>query len=142
MNVKLELSFESLEELREFLDARTGCKCQAAPMPAQQPVAISEPVAIMPPPQAAPAPLPAEPAPLPTPPAPTAEAVPSPGVSTAAHTYKLDDIARAGASLVGLGKQAELGVLLQRFGIASLPELPVDKYGEMALALREMGARI
>lgn len=165
MMVKLEMGFESMEELRKYLDAAVPHRdcCCAKPVPDPMPVDLEpkavpqmvqpappmvQPPAPVPtnevepvtPPQMVTAPPPVEPAPMPTPQEVTPPSAPT--VSTAAHEYKLEDIARAGASLVDIGKQAELPGLLARFGVASLPELTPDKFGEMATALREMGARI
>lgn len=85
---------------------------------------------------------PAAPAPTTAPQDNTPVSAPSPAVSSAAHSYKLDDLARAGAELVELGKQAELPGVLEQFGIRSLPELPQERYGEFATVLRGMGAKI
>lgn len=79
---------------------------------------------------------PAVPAASQTPPAQNA-AVPT---STAGYTR--DDLAKAAITLMDSGRQAELQQLLQGFGVASLPELPAERYGEFATALRTMGAPI
>lgn len=145
MTVKLEMGFENLEELRAFLEVRTGvCKCaepelkqtQAEPVAEEAPKA-EEPVT--PPPQETPG-VPA--GPVPTTPPQESTTVSAPTVSTAAPSYTLDDLARAGTELVDAGRQAELPGLLGRFGVTSLPDLPQDRYAEFAAALREMGARI
>ncbi len=143
MTVKLEMGFENLEELRAFLEVRTGsCKC-AEPEPTQVSAVVEEvPKAeapVTPPPQETPG-VPAGPVPT-TPPQESTPAS-APTVSTAAPSYTLDDLARAGTELVDAGRQAELPGLLGRFGVTSLPDLPQDRYAEFAAALREMGARI
>ena len=164
MKVKLELEFGDLTELKTFLDSKVEktCSCQtlAPSMPVSGAVvsgtgtvevldAQAESVTVFPPQEEAivasttesveSAPITAEP-PTQDTVTPTVES--SPAVPTAANSYTLDDLARAGSELVDLGKQAELPGLLQRFNITSLPELPQEKYGEFATAMRELGARI
>lgn len=63
-------------------------------------------------------------------------------VPTASAEYTLDDLARAGMTLMDLGKQDELQKLLQTFGVPALPALPKEQYGAFATALRGLGARI
>lgn len=145
MTVKLEMGFENLDELRAFLEVRTGtCKCAA---PVEQTIVSPEPVQetpkaevpVTPPPQETPGePVTAVPTTTPQ----ESTTVSAPTVSTAAPSYTLDDLARAGTELVDAGRQTELPGLLQRFDVSSLPDLPQEKYAEFAAALREMGARI
>lgn len=66
---------------------------------------------------------------------------PAPVPSTA-PSYKMDDLARAAASVVDAGKQPELMQILASFGVVSLPEIPADQYGAVATALRGLGAQI
>ena len=82
-----------------------------------------------------------------TPAAPVQQASPAPQnvaptVPTAAVEYTLDDLARAGMTLVDSGRQGDLLQLLARFGVSALPALPKAQYGAFATALREMGAQI
>lgn len=63
-------------------------------------------------------------------------------VATAQTTYTLDDLARAGMTLMDSGRQGELQQLLTKFGVEALPALPKGQYGAFATALREMGAQI
>ncbi len=72
----------------------------------------------------------------------TAEPKPVQQVPTTAPAYTLDDLAKASTSIMDAGRMAELQSLVQSFGIASLVELPKDKYGAFALKLRELGAAI
>lgn len=67
--------------------------------------------------------------------------VPAP-VQTSAPTYTLDDLCLAAGPLMDAGRQQELMDLVARFGIVSLPELPPERFGEFATALRAMGAQI
>ena len=59
-----------------------------------------------------------------------------------APTYTLDQLAQAAAVLRDAGKLPQLQGLLQQFGIQSMLQLPPERYGEFATALRAMGAKI
>lgn len=63
-------------------------------------------------------------------------------VPTQEHTYTADELAKAGVSLMDMGKQTELINALRGFGVGSLPELQPHQYGEFAMKLRELGAQI
>lgn len=162
MKVKLEMEFENLGELKTYLDSTVQQGVSVTPMnestvaspatsgstevldqvieaPATPPLKVEQVEVTY---VEAPAPSPVEPVPTTTPTEPTPEPVPTQEVSTAAVSYTLDDLAKAGSELLEQGKQKELPGLLQRFGITSLPELPKDQYADFALALREMGAKI
>lgn len=102
---------------------------QTAPTPA--PVAVPAP---------APAPVPTPAAP-PVTPAPTA-AAPAPAVPVTAPTYTLDQIAKAGASLVDAGKMEQLLALLTKYGVQAVTQLTPDQYGAFATELRALGAQI
>lgn len=87
--------------------------------------------------------VPVTPAPAPVP---TVPIMPEPAAPVAVPTtetqYTLDDLARAGMTVMDAGRQADLQKLLTDFGVEALPMLPKDKYGAFAVALREMGAQI
>lgn len=100
----------------------------AAPVPPAAPLATTMPPA----PAAAPA---APPAPAP---APAAPAVPV----TTAPTYTLDQIAKAGASLVDAGKMEPMLALLSRYGVQAVTQLAPEHYGAFATELRALGAQI
>ncbi|MDL2252639.1 hypothetical protein LJC49_01015 [Ruminococcaceae bacterium OttesenSCG-928-I18] len=100
------------------LVSETAVPSTAAPQPTVQPV------------QAAPVP--------PVAPQPVAQ----PTIPTTERTYALDDLARAGASLMDTGKSGEAMALLGQFGIQTLTQLPPERYGEYATALRGLGAKI
>ena len=70
------------------------------------------------------------------------EPVPTAAVPTASVSYTLDDLARAGMSLMDIGRREELQALLSSFGVDALPQLPKDQYGAFATALRGLGAKI
>lgn len=99
----------------------------------------------------APAPAPAAPVAAPSPaPAPTAGqtsaapgSTPAPTVPVAgAPTYTLDQISRAGASLVDAGKMQQLLELLGRYGVQAVTQLQPEQYGAFATELRALGAQI
>lgn len=99
----------------------------------------------------APAPAPAAPVAAPSPaPAPTAGQTsaapgntPAPTVPvTGAPTYTLDQISRAGASLVDAGKMQQLLELLGRYGVQAVTQLQPEQYGAFATELRALGAQI
>lgn len=75
-------------------------------------------------------------APVMTPPAPAA-------VPTAtAQQYTLEQIQNACAPLADAGKLAALGTLVQEFGVPSMQQIPVERYGELVIKLRALGARL
>lgn len=123
----------------------------ATPAPAAAPVS---PAPVNPTPGPAPttaAPV-AAPSPSPTPVtnAPTAGPTsaapgntPAPAVPVAgAPTYTLDQISRAGASLVDAGKMQQLLGLLGRYGVQAVTQLKPEQYGAFATELRGLGAQI
>ncbi len=70
-------------------------------------------------------------------------APPTPVVPVAgAPTYNLDQIAKAGASLVDAGKMEQLLALLGKYGIQAITQLQPDQYGVFATELRTLGAQI
>lgn len=98
-----------------------------------------------------PTPAPAAPVAAPNPaPAPTAGQTsaapgntPAPTVPVAgAPTYTLDQISRAGASLVDAGKMQQLLELLGRYGVQAVTQLQPEQYGTFATELRALGAQI
>lgn len=133
--------------------AATAVKAAAAPAPAPAPTAPAVPTPPTAPsfsaPPASPAVMPA-PAPVSMPAAPApaieafAQATPPKVPLAAAPEYTLDQLARAGASLMSLGpdKAQAAQALLQQFGIATVTALPRERYGEFATALRGLGASI
>lgn len=63
-------------------------------------------------------------------------------VPVTAPTYTVDQIARAGASLVDAGKMEQLLALLARYGVAAVTQLKPDQFGAFATELRALGAQI
>ena len=109
----------------------------AAPVPPAPVPPVTTPPTTVVPTQPTPAPAPAAPAQTaaPTNPAP---AVPV----TTAPTYTLDQIAKAGASLVDAGKMEQLLALLAKYGVQAVTQLQPDQYGVFATELRTLGAQL
>ncbi|HIZ38883.1 MAG TPA: hypothetical protein H9968_03005 [Candidatus Anaerobutyricum stercoris] len=63
-------------------------------------------------------------------------------VPTAQPSYTMEDLSKAGMTLMDSGRQGELRNLLAQFGVQSLPDLPKEQYGAFATALRGLGAQI
>lgn len=107
----------------------------AAPAPAAPVNPTPAPVAPVAAPVAPTAPVPTE-----QPAAPVAQAPAA--VPVTAPAYTLDQIARAGASLVDAGKMEQLLALLARYGVAAVTQLQPDQFGVFATELRALGAQI
>lgn len=106
---------------------------------------VTMPPATVVPTQPTPAPV-ATPTPAPAPAAPAQTAAPTnpaPAVPvTTAPTYTLDQIAKAGASLVDAGKMEQLLALLAKYGVQAVTQLQPDQYGVFATELRTLGAQL
>lgn len=106
---------------------------------------VTTPPASVVPTQPTPAPVATTtPAPAPAAPAQTAAPTnPTPAVPvTTAPTYTLDQIAKAGASLVDAGKMEQLLALLAKYGVQAVTQLQPDQYGVFATELRTLGAQL
>ena len=110
-----------------------------APVTAPAPAAPVNPTPAPVAPVAAPV-APTAPVPTEQPTAPVAQAPAA--VPVTAPTYTLDQIARAGASLVDAGKMEQLLALLARYGVAAVTQLQPDQFGVFATELRALGAQI
>ena len=109
------------------------------------PVAPGSPAPVTPTATPTPAPGPAVAAPAPTagPASVTPGNTPAPAVPvTTAPAYTLDQISRAGASLVDAGKMQQLLELLGRYGVQAVTQLQPEQYGTFATELRALGAQI
>lgn len=82
--------------------------------------------------------VPTTPEPQPAPPAPPTPAVPVAPVKE----YTLEEIQVALQPLMDAGRTNEIVGLMQRYKVASLPELPKDQFPNLVVDLRNMGARI
>ncbi len=113
--------------------------------PAPTPAAPVSPAPVTP--TQTPTPAPAAPVAAPAPTAGQTSAAPgntpAPTVPvTGAPTYTLDQISRAGASLVDAGKMQQLLELLGRYGVQAVTQLQPEQYGAFATELRALGAQI
>lgn len=74
---------------------------------------------------------------------PAVPVAPMPVPTTAvAQTYTIEQLQVAAAGLSSMGKMPQVMGILQQFGIQAMTELPPERYGEFAVALREAGAQI
>lgn len=113
--------------------------------PVAAPAAPVSPAPVTPTATPTPAPAPAVAAPAPTagPASVTPGSTPAPTVPvTTAPAYTLDQISRAGASLVDAGKMQQLLELLGRYGVQAVTQLQPEQYGTFATELRALGAQI
>lgn len=79
---------------------------------------------------------------VPTTPEP-AQAQPTPAVPVApVKEYTLEEIQVALQPLMDAGRTNEIVGLMQKYKVASLPELPKDQFPNLVVDLRNMGARI
>ena len=143
----IHVDFKDFNEMAEFarqlLGGQTGKVPETPAAPVVQPVPTAPvvqdtpvPVQVAAVPTAPVVTAPAQPA------APAKPAQPAAAVPTAQSSYTLDDLARAGMTLMDSGRQGDLLQLLARFGVDAIPALPQAQYGAFATALREMGAQI
>lgn len=144
----LEIKITGLDHLADAIFALSGAMTKQTAVQteaSEAPQPNPEPIPPAPQPVPRPDPVPAPPAaPQATPPVqPTAPAqLATPVVPTSQQTYTLDDLARAGMTLMDSGRQADLQGLLKQFGVEALPALPQEQYGAFATALRGLGAQI
>lgn len=59
-----------------------------------------------------------------------------------AKEYTQAEILAACGPLMDAGKVPELTQIIQEFGVASMMEIPQEKYGKLAVKLRAMGAKL
>ena len=149
MKIKIEADAAVLKAIDKLTTAlEKNAVNISVPQDTPAPVApVSAPVtpASVVPTQPTPAPV-ATPTPAPAPAAPAQTAAPTnpaPAVPvTTAPTYTLDQIAKAGASLVDAGKMEQLLALLAKYGVQAVTQLQPDQYGVFATELRTLGAQL
>lgn len=137
---EIVIKIEGLKELTEALQALAKVSYDGASVPAVTTVqAPAVPVQQ----QAPTVPVQQPAAPIPTAPAPMAAQQPFVAqVPTTAvpQQYSFDQLAVALSNVCGSpGGQAQVHTLLQQFGVNALFDLPKDKYGDFATALRGIG---
>ena len=84
--------------------------------------------------------VPAAPAPV----APTTAMpiAPAPAVPVSAPSYTLEQLSLAARQLADSGRMADVQQLVAQFGVQTMTQIPTDRYGDFATALRGLGARI
>lgn len=89
------------------------------------------------------APVPAPSAPVHTELAPQESPAPAVPLSTA-PSFTLEQVAKAGSDLLSARpeKMPELLALLEQYGVRAVAELPADRLGAFATALRGLGAKL
>ena len=60
----------------------------------------------------------------------------------AAPQYTIEQIMKAGASLMDAGKMSELRALIKSFGVEAVTNLSPEQFGAFATELRKLGAKI
>ncbi len=84
---------------------------------------------------------------VPTAPAPVAPTTampiaPAPAVPVLAPSYTLEQLSLAARQLADSGRMADVQQLVAQFGVQTMTQIPTDRYGDFATALRGLGARI
>ena len=127
--LKLTIHIPELEALAKAIDALAGAPAKEA-VPAIQPPAMPHVTT----PTSAPVSAPIAP--------PVAPIAPTAPVS--APSYTIDQIAKAGAELIGQhpDKMPQLTGLLAQYGIPSIQSLRPEQLGPFATALRGLGAAV
>ncbi|MCW2277758.1 hypothetical protein [Heliophilum fasciatum] len=133
MGVGLEIPFPATTQPMQLVATAPVQSAPVAPVASPAPAQVPIPQAPMQTPQAA-----SQSAPMAHP---TSMPQPAP-VPTSTPSYTMDHLAVAGTQLVDAGRQPELISLLNRFGVQALTQLPKERYGEFATALRTLGAKI
>lgn len=126
--LKLFLSYSNIPTTEEPPTAPVVPATVQAP-----PVApVAQPAPVAPPVVPTSAPLQAHPDPVPAPAVPVAPV----------KEYTLEEIQVALQPLMDAGRTNEIVGLMQKYKVASLPELPKDQFPNLVVDLRNMGARI
>ena len=74
-------------------------------------------------------------------PSPVAEAQAPAAPAPSAPVYTMDDLGRAGASLIDAGKMPQLIALLGKFGVQAVTQLKAEQFAAFADELKAMGAK-
>lgn len=137
-------NYESLcEELKLFLKYSNIPTTEESPTASVVP-ATAEPAPVAPVAQPAPVAPPVVPTSVSVPTTPGPQQVPvTPAVPVApVKEYTLEEIQVALQPLMDAGRTNEIVGLMQKYKVASLPELPKDQFPNLVVDLRNMGARI
>lgn len=131
------------EELKLFLSYSNIPTTEEPPSAPVVP-ATAEPAPVAPVAQPAPVAPPVVPTSVSVPTTPGPQQVPAtPAVPVApVKEYTLEEIQVALQPLMDAGRTNEIVGLMQKYKVASLPELPKDQFPNLVVDLRNMGARI
>jgi hypothetical protein len=131
------------EELKTFLNYSNIPTTKEPPTAPVVP-ATAEPAPVAPVAQPAPVAPPVVPTSVSVPTTPGPQQVPAtPAVPVApVKEYTLEEIQVALQPLMDAGRTNEIVGLMQKYKVASLPELPKDQFPNLVVDLRNMGARI
>lgn len=66
----------------------------------------------------------------------------APTVPVSAKVYTEDELMRAAAALMDAGKMADIQQILVGMGVQTFTQLPQERYGEFAMALKGLGAKL
>ena len=132
----LRITFEAKNYVSLCEELKTFLNYSNIPTKEEPPTAPVVPATVQAPPVA---PV-AQPTPEPqqAPPTPPTTAVPVAQVKE----YTLEEIQVALQPLMDAGRTNEIVGLMQKYKVASLPELPKDQFPNLVVDLRNMGARI
>lgn len=131
IKMTIEVTPEIAVKVAEILGG-AGPVPQQAPVPQQLPPTYSAP-------QTAPVQQPVAPpvqVPVQTPPVQQQAPVQTP------PTYNIAQLQQACAPLIDAGKQPDIVNLINSFGVQALTQIPPERLGEFATALRGLGAQI
>ncbi len=138
----IRITFEAKNYVSLCEELKTFLSYSNIPTTEEPPTAPVVPATVQAPP-VAPVAQPTPVAPVaPTTPEPQ-QAPPAPAVPVApVKEYTLEEIQVALQPLMDAGRTNEIVGLMQKYKVASLPELPKDQFPNLVVDLRNMGARI
>lgn len=149
MEIKVFVEIPALDHLAEVLSGKIANRKEVPTRtemntgPAAAAVSFPEPAAaVLPPEPAAVTPAPVQTATAPITPVSQGTAPIAPVSPGAAPTYTRDQLAKAATDHLMPQRMPELTSLLASFGVPSLMDLPENRFGEFATALRGLGAKI
>lgn len=127
---ELEALTAEIGRLANALSAPTAAPSAAPSAPPVSPAAGTGAAPVTPlVPSVTAAPIPAAPLPATVP-------------TAAPPAYTLEQLSLAGRQLADAGRMPEVQQLVAQFGAQTLMQIPPERYGEFATALRGLGARI
>lgn len=144
----IRITFETKNYVSLCEELKTFLSYSNIPTTEEPPIATVVPATVQAPPVApvtqptTVAPVALTSAPAPTTPAPQ-QVTPTPAVPVApVKEYTLEEIQVALQPIMDAGRTNEIVGLMQKYKVASLPELPKEQFPNLVVDLRNMGARI